>query len=313
MSLSFKFQAKMALTLSSVSSGQAVLRLRDAQRGQYLSATQLEEVEFGRASTRSLFAGAATATALMAGLRGGVRRRLQTGPLTRGAEGAGQDEVPQVSGTPKLSDNSRVSLAASRLGAAESTLRRWGYISEVVYTWLGIISLAIAAFAASAHGGLGAYRTPSVGLGLSSVGLSVLCALVGWFQARTCRILGRRCGLAASSLEQGGPEPPIPSMAEIESNLRARQRTAWIGALFAVVGLQTMVGLLVTKVLMNPVGIGVAASTGSGVSLDVFTLLAVSNSALSHIVGGGSAVLQQAALPLRSSSSDDPLGGWARY
>ena len=39
----------------------------------------------------------------------------------------------------------------------------------------------------------------------------------------------------------------LPSLVTIETSLRARQRTAWLGALFAVVGLQTMVGLMVGK------------------------------------------------------------------
>jgi len=41
--------------------------------------------------------------------------------------------------------------------------------------------------------------------------------------------------------------PRLPALAAIEANLRARQRTAALGALFAVVGLQSMVGLMVTK------------------------------------------------------------------
>ena len=42
-------------------------------------------------------------------------------------------------------------------------------------------------------------------------------------------------------------QPRLPTLAAIEANLRARQRTAALGALFAVVGLQSMVGLMVTK------------------------------------------------------------------
>ncbi len=40
----------------------------------------------------------------------------------------------------------------------------------------------------------------------------------------------------------------LPALAAIEGSLRARQRTAALGALFAVVGLQSMVGLMVAKV-----------------------------------------------------------------
>ena len=43
----------------------------------------------------------------------------------------------------------------------------------------------------------------------------------------------------------------LPSLVAIETTLRARQRTAWLGALFAVVGLQTMVGLMVGKALWS--------------------------------------------------------------
>lgn len=42
--------------------------------------------------------------------------------------------------------------------------------------------------------------------------------------------------------------PRLPALAAIEGSLRARQRTAALGALFAVVGLQSMVGLMVAKV-----------------------------------------------------------------
>ena len=64
------------------------------------------------------------------------------------------------------------------------------------------------------------------------------------------RNLGKRCGVAAGVLEPGGPMPPtmsLPAVSAIETSLRARQRTAALGALFAVVGLQSMVGLMVTK------------------------------------------------------------------
>merc|ERR1711879_524933 len=129
-----------------------------------------------------------------------------------------------------------------------------------------------------------------------------------------CRNIGRRCGIAASSLELGGPARPetqiiamMPALGDIECSLRNRQRTAWLGAMFAVVGLQAMVGLLVGKVLAASGGLAPA----SGVSLDVFTLLAVSNVALSHVVGGGTVALQQGALPTAASTSD-VFRGWAR-
>lgn len=206
----------------------------------------------------------------------------------------------------------KASKASQKLLSAESTLRKWGYVSEVVYTWLGLISLSVASFAAYSQGGLRAFRS-SMGLGLASVALSVTCALVGWFQARSCRNLGRRCGIAANSLEPGGPVPPasqlstiLPSLASVEASLRARQRTAWLGALFAVVGLQSMVGLMVAKVLATSGGLGIAP----GINLDIFTLLAVGNAALSHILGGGAAALQQASLPQASSFSEDSLRGW---
>jgi len=217
-------------------------------------------------------------------------------------------------GPPKMEDNARVALVSQRLMNMEGSLRRWGFIAEVVYTWLGMISLGVAGFAGFSHGAQ-AYRSPSMALGLASVSVSVLCALVGWFQARSCRRLGRSCGLAASSLEPGGPAPPasqlqtmMPSIAEIESGLKARQRTAWLGAMSAVVGLQAMVGLLVTKVLAAYGGLNPAP----GVPMDVFTLLAVSNSALSHVIGGGVASLQLSALPLAQVAPEDPFRGWAR-
>lgn len=214
-----------------------------------------------------------------------------------------------------LQEDSRVALVAQRLNTAEWNLRRWAYLAEVVYTWLGIISLGVACFSAYSHGGVQAYRSPSTALGLGSLGLSVFCSLIGWFQARTCRHYGRRCGLAAVSLEPGGPVPPaeqlattIPLLADIENHLRARQRTAWLGALFAIVGLQSMVGLLVGKVLAASGGL----TPAPGVSLDVFTLLAVGNAALSHVIGGGAAALQQGALPAPQAGHDDPFNGWGR-
>lgn len=209
-------------------------------------------------------------------------------------------------------DQARVALVSQRLTSADWHLRRWGYLSEVVYTWLGTISLGVAGFATYSHG-LTRGWSPGVVLGFASVGLSVFCALVGWWQARAIRRLGRRCGLAAASLEPGGPIPSdflsaLPSLAEIETGLRARQRTAWLGTLFAILGLQAMVGLLVTKVLVASGGF----SPAPGVPLDVFTLLAVSNAALSHVVGGGTASLQLSMLPAAPAVLEDPFLGWGR-
>lgn len=219
---------------------------------------------------------------------------------------------PAEAGDSSNTDATKASKASQRLLNAESTLRKWGYVSEVVYTWLGLISLIVACFAAYSQGGLRAFRS-SMGLGLGSVALSVTCTLVGWFQARGCRNLGRRCGIAANSLEPGGPVPPasqlstiLPSVASVEASLRAQQRTAWLGALFAVVGLQSMVGLMVGKVLATSGGLRAAP----GINLDIFTLLAVGNAALAHILGGGAAALQQASLPQAASSSEDALRGW---
>lgn len=224
-----------------------------------------------------------------------------------------KEESSSEEAAPKSSDAARVALVVQRLNSAETTLRRWGYVAEIVYTWLGLISLSVASFAAYSQGGLRAFQS-SMGLGLTSVGLSVVCSLIGWFQARSCRTLGRRCGLAAGSLEPNGPVPPaaqmaatLPSLVAIETTLRARQRTAWLGALFAVVGLQTMVGLMVGKVLATSGGF----SQSPGINLDVFTLLAVSNSALGHVLAGGLAALQQGSLP-QPSSSDDAFQGWSR-
>merc|ERR1719401_161358 len=159
-----------------------------------------------------------------------------------------------------------------------------------------MISFGVAVFAAYSRGGVRAYSKPSMALGLSALGVSLVCALVGWFQARGCRQLGKRCGVAARSLEPGGVAPPtmaVPALSEVEKGLRTRQRTAWLGAMSSVVGLQAMVGLLVTKVLVA----SGTVSPAPGVSLDVFTLLAVSNAALSHVIGGGLAAVQQGALP----------------
>mmetsp|Transcript_109293 Transcript_109293/g.319957 ORF Transcript_109293/g.319957 Transcript_109293/m.319957 type:complete len:289 (-) Transcript_109293:8-874(-) len=148
------------------------------------------------------------------------------------ASDASEDLVPAAAMGAKASVAGRVALVAQRLVTAEKSLRRWGYVAEVVYTWLGLISLGIASFAAFSHGSMQAYRSPAMALGPFSVGLSLLCSLVGWFQARGCRSIGRRCGLAASSLEPGGPPPPaaqfhtvMPALGDIEGGLRARQRT----------------------------------------------------------------------------------------
>mmetsp|Transcript_12159 Transcript_12159/g.33163 ORF Transcript_12159/g.33163 Transcript_12159/m.33163 type:complete len:358 (-) Transcript_12159:135-1208(-) len=222
-----------------------------------------------------------------------------------------QPPEPQQSlpATP-VADPARMALAVQRLTGAAGSLRRWGYVAEVTYTWLGLISLGVACFAGYARGGLTAYRNPSMALGLASVGMSLMCALIGWFQARTCRGLGRRCAQAAKTLEPGGAMPQsmqfVPTLGEVEGGLRARQRTAWMGAFSAVFGLQAMVGLLVTKVLVA----SGTVSPAPGVSLDVFTLLAVSNSALSHVIGGGAAALQQGALPPPPATQDDQFRGW---
>lgn len=228
------------------------------------------------------------------------------------AAGEASEDAAAAGG--KAPDPARVALVAQRLATAEQALRRWGYVAEVVYTWLGAVSLGIASFAAFSHGSR-VYRSPVMALGPVSVGLSLLCSFVGWFQARGCRSAGRRCSLAASSLEPGAPMPPadqlqtiMPALGDVESGLRVRQRTAWLGVLFAVVGMQSMVGLLVAKVLAASGGL----SPPPGVSLDVFTLLAVSNVALSHVIGGGAAAMQQGALPPPAASAGDPFRGWGR-
>jgi len=236
-------------------------------------------------------------------------------PLAIQAESDTSEPTPSSDTT--ATDPARMALVVQRLTTAETSLRRWGYVAEVVYTWLGIISLGVLSFAAfNTKGGAHAFAgSPATALGLGSVGFSVLCSFIGWLQARGCRSIGRRCGIAASSLEPGGPARPgqqilamMPALGDIECSLRNRQRTAWLGALFAVVGLQAMVGLLVGKVLAASGGLAPAP----GVSLDVFTLLAVSNVALSHVIGGGTVALQQGALPTPASSTSDVFRGWAR-
>lgn len=219
-------------------------------------------------------------------------------------------QPPPTTQPPLRTDPAKVALVVQRLTTAEWSLRKWGYLSEVVYTWLGLISLGVAVFRACVGSDLS--RTRSLALGLASVGLSLVCALVGWYQARVCRRLGRRCGLAASSLEPGGPTPPaahllaaLPALVDIESGLRARQRTAWLGAFFAVVGMEALAGLLVAKLLM------VSGPFVAAPGLDVFTLLSVCNAALSHVISGGAAALQQSALPPAPQSHDDQFRGWA--
>lgn len=200
-------------------------------------------------------------------------------------------------------------LASKRLLAAERSLRWWSFAAEAVYMWLGSISLGVACFAAFSRGIGGILRQPSTALGFATVLLSVLCALVGWFQARGCRYVGRRCGVAATALGlSGSNSPDVPRLRDLQGALRGRQLTAWLGALFAVLGLQTMVGLLVTRVLTTAGGVARA----SGASLDVFTLLAVGNAALSHVLGGGFAAWQLSSLPLNAPGKDEACGGWGR-
>mmetsp|Transcript_125368 Transcript_125368/g.401484 ORF Transcript_125368/g.401484 Transcript_125368/m.401484 type:complete len:398 (-) Transcript_125368:16-1209(-) len=231
------------------------------------------------------------------------------------ADEKAQQEAPER--PPPRTQQSRrdpysAALVAQQLTHAGESLCRWGYVAEVSYTWLGVVSLVVATFSAFAGSAVHGGPNLSTALGLPSVGLSLLCGLVGWFQARTCRSVGRRCGLASRSFEAGGPMPPatlmtgVPSLAEIEGQIRARQRTALLGTFFAVLGLQAMVGLLVAKVFaaagtLNP---------APGVSLDVFTLLAVCNSALSHVISGGAAACQQGALPPPSTAYNDRFRGW---
>jgi len=281
---------------------------------------------FRKAATNSNWAGLHSRTlcgaSIVAGAVASKRRQLHPHPLSQRwprplAIQAGSDtSEPTPSDDTRNSDPGRVALVVQRLTTAENSLRRWGYVAEAVYTWLGMITLGVACFAAYTKGGARAFAaSPSMALGFGSVGLSLLFSFVGWLQARGCRNIGRRCGIAASSLEPGGPARPeaqviamMPSLGAIESSLRNRQRTAWLGAMFAVVGLQAMVGLLVGKVLAASGGL----SPAPGVSLDVFTLLAVSNAALSHVIGGGTVALQQGALPSPSASTTDVFRGWAR-
>jgi len=232
---------------------------------------------------------------------------LESQQRQQAAQEASRSAVAQVS----------TALVVKQLTSAELALGRWSYLVEVVYTWLGMISLALSGFSLFSRGGAAFLaRSPSMKLGLVSVGFSVIIfGFVGWFQARSCRNLARRCGIAASSLEPGGPVPPpqmmlsrVPPLEDMERLLRARQCTAWIGAAFALLGMQTMLGLLVLKVLSNSGSI----PSPSSVSLDIFTLLAVVNAALSHVIGGGIAAIQQKALPSSISAKNDALRGWGR-
>lgn len=207
-----------------------------------------------------------------------------------------------------------VAKVSQRLNTAAANLRQWSYLAEVSYTWLGVISLGVSFFAAYSRGGWKAFARPGVALGVGSVGLSTLMSLVGWFQARNCRSFGRQCSEAASALEPGGPAPQarrlksvLPPITSIEKSLRSRQRTAWLGMLFAIVGLQCMAGVLVTKVLVTYGAIG----SSSDVPLDVFTLLGVGNAALSHVIGAGVAMFQQSCLPA-PAAANDPYAGWGR-
>mmetsp|Transcript_29635 Transcript_29635/g.94957 ORF Transcript_29635/g.94957 Transcript_29635/m.94957 type:complete len:314 (+) Transcript_29635:114-1055(+) len=256
---------------------------------------------------------AAVSAAVATAVVGAARVRTARRPRARFGRTlvALASEDAEASSRPRTSDGARAALAAQRLRTAANGLRRWGYVAEVSYTWLGLISLGVTVFASYARGGVTAYRNPCMALGLGSVGVSLMCAFVGWFQARTCRAQGRRCDQAANSLEMnagGSASVPLaaPSVAEIEMNIRHRHRTAWLGTFSAVFGLQAMVGLLVTKVLVA----SGTVSPAPGVSLDVFTLLAVTNSALSHVIGGGAASTQQGALPPCPSSQDDQFRGW---
>lgn len=271
-------------------------------RASPLGASVAPAPSFGHDLVRPLCLGA-----LVLGVLPSLPARRPTYRVVPLAEEDSKSEAPIQDSS---SDSGRVKTVVQRLTNAKTSLQRWSYAAEVIYTWLGLISLCVASFAAYSQGGARVLSTP-MGLGIGSVALSVACSLVGWFQARSCRNLGRRCGVAADALEPGGPIPPqlsLPALASIETSLRARQRTAALGALFAVVGLQSMVGLMVGKVLATSGGF----AQSPGINLDVFTLLAVSNSCLGHVVAGGLAAVQQGSLPRTSSTSSDPFQGWAR-
>mmetsp|Transcript_54520 Transcript_54520/g.100887 ORF Transcript_54520/g.100887 Transcript_54520/m.100887 type:complete len:295 (+) Transcript_54520:92-976(+) len=258
----------------------------------------------GKASDQACVAPLSVGALMGAAAAGKIGRKRKV-PVTRRPVDAGASEY--------AGDASKISTPAvvKHLSAAETSLQFWGYIGETAYSWLGLISLGVACFSAYSRGPTG--RNASSFMGLATVGLSVMCGFVGWFQSRMCRQEGRRCGLASASLEPSSAPTAqltamIPQLGGIESLLSARQRTAWLGMLFSVVGLQAMVGLLVAKVLSAGGGLSIA----TGFQLDVFTLLAVSNTALSHVIAVGVVALQRAALPAARAGGSDMYRGWDR-
>mmetsp|Transcript_68791 Transcript_68791/g.149715 ORF Transcript_68791/g.149715 Transcript_68791/m.149715 type:complete len:308 (+) Transcript_68791:53-976(+) len=280
---------------------------------------QLPPLRAGQPESRTFraFASATFAASALAALRGRAWRRAALARHLRPSVAVfaeGEKSSKEKPGLPKPSD-ARAPLLQRRLESAEYNLQVWSYVAEVVYTWLGIISLGVAGFSFFTHG----KPTVSMLAGLSAVGLSSACQIVGWWQARGCRAMSRGCGLAAAALEPlttgvAAPTwPPtqllavLPALGPLEKRLWRRERTAWLGLLFAVLGLHTMVGMLVTKVLTTSGGI----TPLPGLSLDVFTLLAVSNCALSHVLGGGIAAMQRRMLPA-PSKDDTPVRGWDR-
>lgn len=219
---------------------------------------------------------------------------------------------PPVSGGADDADGSaRIAKALRRLTDAEKALRSWSCVAEVCYLWLGVISIVVALFSYSSRGGR---VNASMGMGLTCIVGSCICAAVGWWQARGCRVLSRRCGLAASSLSPEMASQPsaqlitvVPPLAMIETRLRNRRRTAWIGAMLAIFGMHTMVGLLVAKVLTTTAG-GMSVSRGaSGLSIDAFTLLSATNCALMHMIGAGIVGLQRSLMPAPTTPA-----GWVR-
>lgn len=204
----------------------------------------------------------------------------------------------------------RLSQALRRLTDAETSLRLWSYVVEVAYTWLGLFSLGLAC---ASYWSRGRSVTLSMGIGLVSVLSSCVCSALGWWQARGCRALSRRCGLAASSLEPDLAGPPsaqliavVPPLSIVERRLQRRERTAWIGTVFAVVGMDVMVGVFITG-LLGPAGAAVGQSV-SGQTIDVLTLFAATNCALMHTFGAGVASTQKKLLP----KPQTPDGGWVR-
>mmetsp|Transcript_58915 Transcript_58915/g.137696 ORF Transcript_58915/g.137696 Transcript_58915/m.137696 type:complete len:287 (-) Transcript_58915:80-940(-) len=257
---------------------------------------------------KAKFAGLASQQACVAPLSLGALLGAATAGRKRRAPVTSR---PVDAGTSELSGPVSTPAVVKRLSAADSSLQFWGYIGETCYSWLGLISIGVACFSAYSRGPTA--RNVSSFMGLATVGLSVMCGFVGWFQSRMCRQDGRRCGLAAASLEPSAAPTAqlaamIPQLAGIESLLNSRQRTAWLGMVFSVVGLQAMVGLLVAKVLSAGGGLSIA----TGFQLDVFTLLAVSNTALSHVIGVGVVALQRAALPAARPGGSDMYRGWDR-